>query len=49
MPVAGNDVGEEPLELLGIVDQLSVEMPQVPFEQDLADVEDDGLGSVRQP
>ena len=45
MPLLGDDFGEEPVELLPVVDQLLEQVAQVPVVQHAADVEDDGLGS----
>src|SRR5690606_4923607 len=41
VPLIGDDIGQEPVELGRIVDQLFEQMPQVPIEQNLADIEYD--------
>src|SRR5882724_10535439 len=43
-PIMGDDGVEELLELVGIRDQLFVEQPRVPSDQDVAEIEDDGIG-----
>jgi len=49
VPITRDHVRQEAVELLRIGDQLRVKMPEVPVEQDVADVEDDGLRALAQP
>ena len=39
MPFLGNDMAEEPFELLGIVDQLAEQRAKLPLEQHPPDIE----------
>ena len=41
MPFGGDDGRAETLDLVGIVDQLGVEVAQIPLEQHPPDIEDD--------
>ena len=49
VPVARDDMAEEPVELGRVGDQPSVKVAGVPVVQDMADVEDDGPRAARQP
>jgi hypothetical protein len=46
MPFLGDDVRQKRFERLIILDQALVEVTRIPFEEDVADIEDDG---VRRP
>jgi hypothetical protein len=43
MPFRRDDVRAEPVQPIGIVDQLGVEVTDVPVIENAADVEDDGV------
>ncbi|ARS28807.1 hypothetical protein KC8_16135 [Sphingomonas sp. KC8] len=49
VPVEGDDTRDEILQRRRIGDQAGVEVPWVPVEQDVADVENDGPELVAQP
>lgn len=49
VPVEGDDTRDEILQRRRIRDQAGVEVPWVPVEQDVADVENDGPERVAQP
>ena len=42
VPRGRRDLGEEPLQLVRVVDELPVEVPRVPVDQDRAEIEHDG-------
>jgi hypothetical protein len=43
MPFLGDDVRQKRFERLIVLDQALVEVTRIPFEEDLADIEDDGV------
>src|SRR3546814_13684364 len=49
MPFGGDDMAHEPFELGRVVDQLGEQVPEVPVEQHLADVEDHALPNHKAP
>ncbi|GAB7553190.1 hypothetical protein NRB_26960 [Novosphingobium sp. 11B] len=46
VPVLRDDVGHEPVEPVGLDDQLAEQQAHVPLDQHLADVEDDSINST---
>jgi hypothetical protein len=47
MPLGGDDMAQEIVELGRLVDQLLIEEAGIPVVKDIADIEDDGMGTQR--